>query len=620
MQSRWRMERDQRLNRQHRPLSRGNSPPVPSIKSPERIPFKNPYAPRTSARFSPHFHPQNSSHSNTSDTCIGVLPVNTQETESEKSVEPVESEFSGLSFSGYKIPSLGNLTDSSSGKTYVIDYGMPRIRGGAVNTNLQQTEEPRLKINSSSRINFRPSCGNAPPEARVKRRSSFKWKTYWRKPQTGEEPHVETLLSPRSLIYSHCGRSEQRDKEQSADDVREYDRYSQSSSARTRPEPELDISLLDLPEVPSSSSEEKPVLRCSRGLLLPSLGSSHSFLNIWRRKDLQSCCSGSPILPAGGLYGQVKNLKFNPIDRLDSGFSLTPLFEGSPSETRERIRYFASEFDRLSIRKRVRDIELRFHQLRTLQEKSNEAFFKHFREQPVPDWPMPPKGTLYICPTGGRCCPPVTNETILGHKLTYHLNEAGLELREIFVGDRLLVIFNPRAYIMGRNTCMSAMVYGGIYEDPSTLPGRRFMPSRNKQLPSEYAGYTHHLPMFVMVCRNRRRDIDGPQVGQNQCSGCCSGRDDVLTIWVVSVDLPQPVHVMLTVMNRRMDATRSCVLQVRPLYRTQDCLKIVESSSQYMRLGEQDLRVLTSDDTEPLYMEITVKEFAVTLTRTGSGN
>ncbi|KAH8303420.1 hypothetical protein KR059_010187, partial [Drosophila kikkawai] len=217
----------------------------------------------------------------------------------------------------------------------------------------------------------------------------------------------------------------------------------------------------------------------------------------------------------------------------------------------------------------------------------------------------------YCCPIGGMCCPPVTNETILGHKMRYHLHERGLELREIFSGDRLLLIFNPRSYALGRNSCMSAMAYAGVYNDPSTLPGRRFMPTRNRQLPCAFAQYSEHLPLFVMVCRNRWSTVEGGRKGYSEWSTeCLSERNDVLTFWVVTVDLALPVHVIMTVLNRRMDATRSCVMKARPLHKTQNCLKIMRSSTHYMQLCEQDLRILTSDDTEPIYLEISVKEFS----------
>ncbi|KAH8238449.1 hypothetical protein KR032_006942 [Drosophila birchii] len=236
---------------------------------------------------------------------------------------------------------------------------------------------------------------------------------------------------------------------------------------------------------------------------------------------------------------------------------------------------------------------------------------------------MPTQEARYCCPIGGRCCPPVTDETFLSHKLTHHRNERGLELRELFAGDRLLLIFNPRFYAIGTNACLSAMAYAGVYEDPSTMPGKRFMHIRNRKMPAIFARYREHLPLFVMICRNRKRVVDGHQEQLNESTADGSERndDDVLTVWVVSVDISLPVHAMVTVLNRRMDATRTCVMQVRSLHRTQNCLKIMHSTStQYMRLDEQDLRVLTSDGTEPLYLEVAVKEYAGTLPRNAGEN
>ncbi|XP_020797966.1 uncharacterized protein LOC110176077 isoform X4 [Drosophila serrata] len=574
-QCRWEMERDQKYSRQDKSLPRGNSPRGPSTKLPNQMPFKNPY-----------YHPRKSTHSKSSKSCIDLF----LDLESEKSIGPSDTDSLGLTFS---CTSFEGHTDRCSRKTYDLNIEMPRIRGGAIpnyptcTCRRKPSAEPRLKVSHSSRINFRPNGGNAPREVEPKR-SSFKWKIFYKEPQIGKDPLLETLLSPRSLNYSKSNRCQNRDQKE-AENVRE--------NHEQRHQPEVDLSLLDLPEVLSTSSEEKADHRCS--LPVPSLGSSHTFTDIWRKKDIQL---GRCETPTGGLYSRVHKLQFKPIDRLDCGFSLKPLFNGSRSETQRRIRYFASQFDRLSSRERMQDTELRFQQLRTLQAESDEEFFKHFREHPPADWPLPTWETKYMCPIGGRSCPPITNETILSHKLMCHLDERGLEVREVFTNDRLLLIFNPRTYSIGRNTCMSVIVYAGVYGDPSMLPGNRFMPTRNRKLPIEFARYPKHLPMFVMVCRNQ--STEGGR------------RDDILTVWVVSVDLPQPVHVLLTVVNRRMDATRSCILQVRPLHRTQDCQKLIESGTQFMQLGEQDLRVLTSNDTEPLYMEINVREYAGTLQRT----
>lgn len=367
-----------------------------------------------------------------------------------------------------------------------------------------------------------------------------------------------------------------------------------------------------------SVSEPDLVFRCSRGLRLPLLRSSDTFTEIWKKESPRGGYqSQSPSRFAGGLYSQVDKLKFKPIDRLDAGFSGSPIVEGAGmEEARERAHYFATQFDRLSESARRKDTELRIGQLRILQATSDKAFRRHYDEQRPGIRRVLTNGINFCCPLRHRQCPPVKNETLLSHTLRFHLNEHGLELREVFANDRLLLIFNPRSYDIGVNSCMSAMMYAGVRDDPSTLPGHRFLPIPNLNLPPVFARYSEHLPLFVMICRNRRSAIDGRRVrfDGNQCLEVDDNdNEDVLALWLVSVDLPMPVHVIMTVLNRRMDVTRSSVMQVRSLHQSQNCQKFMRTSRQYMRLSEQDLCVLTSDNTEPLYLEVSVKEYAGTL-------
>ncbi|XP_017056366.1 uncharacterized protein LOC108098151 [Drosophila ficusphila] len=333
------------------------------------------------------------------------------------------------------------------------------------------------------------------------------------------------------------------------------------------------------------------------------LHSNVTFTEVWKRSGLSKVNKKHEVR-FGGLYSRADKLKFQPIDRLDAGCGGKPIFAES-KKVLERIQYFASAFDQQSHTERMQDIELRMCQLRVLQATSDQEYHRHFMQQKRFCKPVLINSTKCVCPLDHDDCSLVTNATLLRHFVTQHLNESEIELREIFEGDRVLSIFDPKAFLLGKNDCMSVLLYGGVRNEPSTLPVARFMPTENIHLPEDYAHFSGHLPLFVMICRNRMSSVEGKRVR-------FEGLDDeeVLVLWMASMDLPHPIHVMMTVLNRRLDFTKTAIMKVRGIHKSHDCLDFMRSSRQYMRLCDQDLRVLTNDHTEPLYMELSVKEYA----------
>ncbi|KAH8409090.1 hypothetical protein KR009_006748, partial [Drosophila setifemur] len=198
----------------------------------------------------------------------------------------------------------------------------------------------------------------------------------------------------------------------------------------------------------------------------------------------------------------------------------------------------------------------------------------------------------------------VKNEHLLGHFLRHHLGGSGIELREVFEGNRLLIVFNPTAFDLGQNSCMSVLLYGGVKNRPCTLPITRFMPTYNGQLPMAFGRFAGHLPLFVMISRNRLRNACGRKVRFQDLD------EEVFALWMATMDLPQPIYAVLTVFNRRLDATVSSIMKVRGLKKSPNCQQFLNYSRQYMRLREQDLKILTNNHTEPLYLEVSVKEYA----------
>ncbi|XP_017073707.1 uncharacterized protein LOC108109641 [Drosophila eugracilis] len=332
---------------------------------------------------------------------------------------------------------------------------------------------------------------------------------------------------------------------------------------------------------------------------------SDTFTDVWKQSRLGREYSQRKQRN-GGLYSRADKLRFETIDRLDAGSAGLPLFKDS-DQTMERTQYFVSEFDKMSRAERRHDLELRMAQLRWVQCTSDKKYRKHFRKQEIKVKPVDTNSEQFLCPFGHDHCPKVMNATLLGHFVSQHLDDPGVELREIFEDERTLIIFSPKAFELGINTCMSVLVYGGVRDQPCSLPGARFMPTRNINLSKAYAHFDMHLPLFVVICRNRLSSIEGKKVRFDDLE---KGDEDVLALWMVSMDLPISVHVLMTILNRRMDITRSSIMKVRGIHKSHNSQEFMHTSKQYMRLTDRDLRVLTNNHTEPIYMEISVKEYA----------
>ncbi|XP_017963141.1 uncharacterized protein LOC108655831 [Drosophila navojoa] len=312
------------------------------------------------------------------------------------------------------------------------------------------------------------------------------------------------------------------------------------------------------------------------------------------------------------------------VDALVVGYLGAPvLSEPAARAAIERCAYLSREFDSLSREQRTKDIAVRLQQLRSIQEKSSWDYVcyihahelrdghRHNYNQTIP--------RLFDCPMNEPNCVRVINESILAHFLHVHFSEPGLALNELFERDQVLIMFKPRSFKRAHNVCLSMIVYAGDKHKPDSLPISHYMPDYNVGLPGKYSRFTGHMPIFVMACRTRRRFrgrcVDKDFMGCDSSSSSHSLErqrlgESVVAIWLVSVELVRPIHVQMTVFNRRVDISRSSIMQVRGLNKCHDCTKFMSRSKNYLRLTSQDLRVLTNNYTEPVYMEISVHDYA----------
>ncbi|XP_034670665.1 uncharacterized protein LOC117903040 isoform X1 [Drosophila subobscura] len=322
----------------------------------------------------------------------------------------------------------------------------------------------------------------------------------------------------------------------------------------------------------------------------------------------------------GGLYRQTDRLQFLPIDMLDADTSGGPIFEGdSVQYAMERSKYFAEEFAKLSVEEIAEDLLLRLRQIRNLQSTAESLY------EPLPARPISPtkvKHPRHSCPMGLVKCPALLDAELLGHFCSAHLKKRrSQQLTEVFESDSLLIVFNPTSFRLAVNTCISIMVYGGTEDDDSTLPLKRLMPVSNANLTEPYACFEGHLPIVVMICRNKLSAVRGKlaSVKENVSDNDknkenekrnASKDEDVFALWAVTMELPRPLHVLMTVFNSRLDISRSNIMSVRGLNKSHNCAEFMSSSKKYMRISEGDMKVLSNGFTEPVYLELTVREYA----------
>ncbi|SPP86699.1 uncharacterized protein LOC117588615 [Drosophila guanche] len=347
------------------------------------------------------------------------------------------------------------------------------------------------------------------------------------------------------------------------------------------------------------------------------LSSQTDIIKQWRSIELIR--KRQPPL-GGGLYSQTNRLQFLPIDMLDADTSGGPIFEGDYVQyAMERSKYFAEKFAKLSVEEIAEDLQLRLRQIRTLQNTA-ESLFEPLLARPIS--PTKVKHARHSCPLGLVKCPTLLDAELLAHFCSAHLKKLrSLQLREVFESDSLLIVFNPTSIRLAVNTCMSILVYGGTEDDDSTLPLKRLMPVRNANLTEPYACFEGHLPILVMICRNKvsavnsklasfkenESDNDTNKENEKRIS---SEDEDVFALWAVTMELPRPLHVLMTVFNSRLDISRSNIMSVRGLHKSHNSAEFMSCSKKYMRISEADMEVLSNGFTEPVYLELTVREYA----------
>ncbi|KAM8719333.1 hypothetical protein ACLKA7_011962 [Drosophila subpalustris] len=351
-------------------------------------------------------------------------------------------------------------------------------------------------------------------------------------------------------------------------------------------------------------------------------------------------------------------LEYNPINMLHSGYKGAPHLDDDAAQlARDRSDYFARRFEKLTNEERAYEIVLRLRQLRLFQEKASNAFHQKLkslsgREQGQEKASATKiSSVLHSCPMLMKGCPRLISEALLSHFLDVHFDEPGMELSEVEEHDKMLIKFKPATFKRSCNVCLSMIVHTGFKNLSFPVSVIYDMPFYNACLPAKFRRFTEHLPIFVMACRTRlkvkkmdedrkKRSSDQSQsvqahlnklfntdslfeissdttIKSTEISGRASPTDfpgdeigeNVMALWMVSVELPQPIYANMTVFNQRMDICRTSIMQVRSLSSSHRVEKFLPKSKNFMRLNGQDLRVLTNNYQEAIYLEISIRQY-----------
>lgn len=276
---------------------------------------------------------------------------------------------------------------------------------------------------------------------------------------------------------------------------------------------------------------------------------------------------------------------------------------------------------KLSREQRAQGILWRLQQLRRYQEKSCRHYHRSLLASDVSEKhrskSQKVSNQLYECPMRAPGCSRLRSNALLAHFLAVHLSEPSLALTEVGQRDQLLIKFKPMAFDRSRNVCLSMIVYAREL-------GPKSASEYNVGLPAEYAQYAGHLPLLVLACRTRLTAVrKGTTMDseQKERRGLCTTKsatasvedidENVLALWLVGLEMSQPLHAHLTIFNHRLDIIRSSIVRVRGQCKCHNFKRFFAKSKNYMRLNEHDLQLLTENYNEPIYLELTLRDYAL---------
>lgn len=280
-----------------------------------------------------------------------------------------------------------------------------------------------------------------------------------------------------------------------------------------------------------------------------------------------------------------------------------------------RSEKYAAMYRKLSHKKRAQSIVTRLQQLRRYQEKSDRHYHRSLlasdafkkRHQVTRTRQRQSLGCqLHECPMRSPGCSPVSNEMLLAHFLAVHLSEPRLAPIEVGNSDQLLIKFTPKVFSISRNVCLSMIVYAREGDTQPVIC--------NMGLATEYAQHAGHIPLFVLACRTRLTGEPRQQQQQVLSASCLGGEEigeNVLALWMVGLEMPQPLHVHMAVFNYRLDIIRSAIVPVRGLRKCHNSGRFLTKSKNYLRLNGHDLHLLTENFREHIYLELTLRDYTL---------
>ncbi|KAI8118922.1 hypothetical protein FF38_10194 [Lucilia cuprina] len=252
-----------------------------------------------------------------------------------------------------------------------------------------------------------------------------------------------------------------------------------------------------------------------------------------------------------------------------------------------------------------------------MPDRKEDQHYKHVEEDNENDRKslQKRKSLLSLTRTPVQCPISICNRTlgvtfVLSHFLRDHNEDFGVPCQEIYAEKPSVLIFDPTNLDFHENVCLGILAYGGHANDSSSRPTERGLCINNAFLPKPYEHLTSHLPILIMACRtswstllNIKDKLKGNIHNPNSIN------QELLVIWLASVQTVRPIYCTVTVYDKEMVSSRSLIMQIRDLNHTQNPEEFMLKETNCMRLSHGEINILTQSLIDCINMEILINEF-----------
>lgn len=84
---------------------------------------------------------------------------------------------------------------------------------------------------------------------------------------------------------------------------------------------------------------------------------------------------------------------------------------------------------------------------------------------------------------------------------------------------------------------------------------------------------------------------------------------EVLILWLASVQTVKPIHCTVTVFDKLMTSSRSSIMKIRDLNDVQNRQELMLKDTNFIRLSHGEINILSQQRVECIHMEIMINEY-----------